>query len=129
MKWGRRNSKKYASTSLRSAVAKKQNNKVDKGFKDWNDNVKKRDNAIALGKKANQSKMAYEKNKDDNDLKKQYHEDKKAYKKGLRQNTTYRKGVVKQEVGKDISRKYLSDAKKIKKQLDLDPGNKKLQKN
>lgn len=43
-------------------------------------------------------------------------------------NTTYRKGVVRQEVGADASRKYLSDAKKVQKQLATDPSNKALQK-
>lgn len=45
-----------------------------------------------------------------------------------RGNTTYRKGQIKKEVGSDLSRKYLSDAKKVKKQLDVDPTNKQLQK-
>ena len=49
-------------------------------------------------------------------------------KKALRENTTYRKGVVKQEVGRDAARKYLSEAKKVKKQMDADPTNKTLQK-
>jgi hypothetical protein len=42
--------------------------------------------------------------------------------------TTYRKGQVKNEVGKDMSRKYLTEAKKIEKRLKDDPNNKDLQK-
>ena len=127
MRWGHRKNN-YKSTSIRSAMARRENNKVDKGFKDWNENAKKRDNAIELGKKANASRRAYENDKSNKSLKSAYKQDNKAYKKALRKNTTYRKGVVKQEVGKDISRKYLSDAKKVKKQLDADPSNKQLQK-
>ena len=127
MRWGHRKNN-YRSTSVRSAIARRENNKVDKGFKDWNENAKKRDNAIELGKKANASRRAYENDKSNKSLKSTYKQDNKAYKKALRQNTTYRKGVVKQEVGKDISRKYLSDAKKVKKQLDADPSNKQLKK-
>ena len=127
MRWGHRKNN-YRSTSVRSAIARRENNKVDKGFKNWNENAKKRDNAIELGKKANASRRAYENDKSNRSLKSAYKQDNKAYKKALRQNTTYRKGVVKQEVGKDISRKYLSDAKKVKKQLDADPTNKQLKK-
>ena len=127
MRWGHRKNN-YSSTSVRSAIARRENNKVDKGFKNWNENAKKRDNAIELGKKANASRRAYENDKSNKSLKSDYKQDNKAYKKALRQNTTYRKGVVKQEVGKDISRKYLSDAKKVKKQLDVDPTNKQLKK-
>lgn len=50
MRWGHRKNN-YKSTSIRSAMARRENNKVDKGFKDWNENAKKRDNAIELGKK------------------------------------------------------------------------------
>ena len=127
MRWGHRKNN-YSSTSVRSAIARRENNKVDKGFKNWNENAKKRDNAIELGKKANASRRAYENDKSNKSLKSAYKQDNKAYKKALRKNTTYRKGVVRQEVGKDISRKYLSDAKKIKKQLDVDPSNKQLKK-
>ena len=127
MRWGHRKNN-YRSTSVRSAMARRENNKIDKGFKDWNENAKKRDNAIELGKKANVSRRAYENDKSNKSLKSAYKQDNKAYKKALRKNTTYRKGVVKQEVGKDISRKYLSDAKKVKKQLDADPSNKQLKK-
>ena len=131
MKWGvRRNPKQlgYKSTGIRSALAKRSNDKVDESFKNWNENSKKKQNAIDLGKRANASKIAYEKDKSNDVLKYQYKQDKKEYKKALNQNTTYRKGVVRQEVGRDASRKYLSEAKQIKKSLTLDPSNKQLQK-
>lgn len=130
MKWGVRKDRKrsYRSTSLGAVVSRSANAKVDKSFKNWNDGAAKRDNAISLGKKANVSRMAYENDRKNKDLKSTYKQDDKAYKKALRQNTTYRKGVIKQEVGKDISRKYLSEAKKVGKQLDLDPNNKQLKK-
>ena len=132
MKWGVRKDKKwdsgYKSTTVRSALARRSNEKVDKGFKDWKENAAKRDDAVALGKKANIAKLAYEKDKSNKDLKAAYKSANKEYKKALSENTTYRKGVVRKEVGQDISRKYLSEAKKVKKQLDADPSNKKLQK-
>lgn len=127
MKWGKRKSS-YSSTGVRSALARRSNEKVDAGFKNWGENSKKKANAIELGKKANVSKRAYESNKSDKALKSQYKQDAKAYKKVLKGNTTYRKGQIKKEVGSDLSRKYLSDAKKVKKQLDVDPTNKQLQK-
>ena len=129
MKWGVHKDKpSYRSTGVRSALARRSNEKVDKSFKNWNENAKKREDAIALGKKANASKMAYESNRSDKALKSQYKADNKAYKNALKSNTTYRKGQVRKEVGSDLSRKYLSDAKKIQKQLTNDPGNKQLQK-
>lgn len=131
MKWGVRRTKEqlgYRSTGVRSALARRSNEKVDKGFKNWKDNAQKRDDAVDLGKKANAAKLAYQANKSDKNLKSEYKQANKAYKKALRQNTTYRKGVVKRDVGRDASRKYLSEAKKIKKQLEDDPSNKALQK-
>ena len=127
MKWGKRKST-YSSTGIRSALARRSNEKVDASFKNWNENSKKKANAIDLGKKANLSKLAYESNKGDKTLKKQYEADNEAYKKALKGNTTYRKGQIKKEVSSDLSRKYLSNAKKVKKQLDADPSNKQLQK-
>lgn len=119
---------RYRSTNLKAAMARRANEKVDKGFNDWKKNTDLRDTAIDLGKKATAARMAYESNKSDKALKSAYKEADKAYKKALRENTAYRQGVVRQEVGKDASRKYLSEAKKVKKQLDSDPSNKKLQK-
>ena len=127
MKWGKRKSN-YHSTSVRSAIARKKNQKVDEGFDEWKENAKKRSDAIDLGKKVNASKMAYENNRSDKNLKKQYKTDEKAYKKALSKNTTYRKGQVRKETGSDLSRKYLSEAKKVKKQLTADPSNKQLKK-
>lgn len=129
MKWGvKRSGKGYRSTGIRSALAKRSNDKIDKSFKKWQDNSKKRDSAIELGKKANISKIAYEKDKSNKILKSEYKQDNKEYKKALKLNTTYRKGVVKQEVERDAARKYLSEAKKVKKQMSNDPMNKNLQK-
>lgn len=127
MKWGKRKSN-YHSTGVRAAIARKKNQKVDEGFDEWKENAKKRSDAIDLGKKANASKMAYENNRSDKNLKKQYKTDEKAYKKALSKNTTYRKGQVRKETGSDLSRKYLSEAKKVKKQLTADPSNKQLKK-
>jgi hypothetical protein len=127
MKWGKRKSN-YRSTGVRAAIARKKNQKVDEGFDEWKENTKKRSDAIDLGKKANASKMAYENNRSDKNLKKQYKTDEKAYKKALSKNTTYRKGQVRKETGSDLSRKYLSEAKKVKKQLTADPSNKQLKK-
>lgn len=127
MKWGKRKNN-YHSTGVKSAIAKRSNKKVDKSFDEWKKNEQKKSNAIDLGKKATGSKLAYEGNKSDKDLKKQYKQDSKAYKKALHDNTTYRKGQIKKEVGSDRSRKYLSEAKKVKKQMTADPSNKQLQK-
>lgn len=127
MKWGRRK-KDYRSTSIRSAIARRSNEKVDKSFKKWQENTKKRDSAIGLGKEANLAKLAYERDKSNKELKSAYKTANKQYKKALSKNTAYRKGVVRQEVGRDIARKYLSEAKKIKKQMTSDPSNKALKK-
>lgn len=127
MKWGKRKAN-YRSTGIKSAIARRKNEKVDEGFKNWKENTQKRDDAVALGKKANVAKMAYEKDRSNKDLKREYKSASSEYKKALKQNTTYRKGVVRQEVGKDASRKYLSEAKRVKKQLDADPSNKQLKK-
>lgn len=124
MKWGVRK-KDYSSTSVRAAMARRQNDKVDAGFKNWNDNSKKKANAIDLGKSMNTNRMVYESNRN-KQTKAAYKSSKKAYKKALRKNTTYRKGTIRGEVGKDASRKYLSAAKKVKKQLDADPNNNQL---
>lgn len=118
----------YKSTSVRSALARRSNEKVDKSFNDWKENAKKRDDAIELGKKANAAKRAYDNDPKNKDAKIAYREATKAYKKALSSNTTYRKGVVRQEVGRDAARKSLSDAKRIQKQLAKDPTNKDLQK-
>ena len=129
MKWGvRKKQYDYKTTSIRSALARRSNEKVDRGFDEWNENVKKRDTAIELGKQANAAKRAYEADRHNAALKSAYKDANKQYEKALSKNTAYRKGVVRQEVSRDISRKYLSEAKKVKKQLDNDPSNKELQK-
>lgn len=140
MKWGVRRyqnsdgsrtnagKKRYSSTGIRARIARSQNEKVDASFKKWKQGSEKRADAIDLGKKSNAARRAYEADKSNKDLKKEYKTANKEYKKALRENTTYRKGQVKKEVGADLSRKYLSDAKKIEKQLKTDPNNKDLQK-
>lgn len=120
--------KKYRSTSINAALARRSNDKVDKGFKNWDENAKKRDNAIELGKKATAAKRACENDPKNKEAKAAYKQANKEYKKALSSNTTYRKGVVRQEVGRDAARKYLTDAKKVQKQLIADPSNKALQK-
>ena len=127
MRWGHRKAS-YHSTSIASAMARRSNKKVDDSFKNWNENSKKRADAIELGKKRNASKMAYESNKSDKSLKMQYKKDNQAYKKALKGNTTYRKGQVRQEVGADLSRKYLTEAKRVQKQMKTDSYNTQLQK-
>lgn len=128
MKWGHRKNSNYQSTGIKSAIAKRKNSKVDKSFKLWKENAKKREDAINLGKKANVSRIAYESDIKNKSLKKQYKQDNKVYRKALRENTTYRKGQIRSEVGSDLSRKYLSKAKKIKNQLNTDSSNNQLKK-
>lgn len=125
---GKKRNARYRSTDIRSAMARRSNEKIDKSFKNWKENTNKRESAIELGKKANVARMAYENDRTNKDLKREYKTANKEYKKALSKNTTYRKGVVRQEVGADQSRKYLSAAKKIKKELDKDPYNKELRK-
>lgn len=108
--------------------ARKQNEKIDKSFKNWNENTKKRENAVELGKQANRSRMAYERDSSNKELKRTYKSDQRNYKKSLRGNTTYRKGQVRQQVGQDMARQYLKESKQVKKQLANDPNNKQLQK-
>lgn len=67
----------------------------------------------------NNNRMAYEKNKSDKNLKSAYKSSKKDYKQALKSNTTYRKGQIKKEVGSNMSRKYLSEAKKYRNNLIL----------
>ena len=96
MKWGVRR-------------ARRQNAKVDKSFKKWKENSDKKSNAIDLGKKANIARMDYERDRSNKQLKKTYKQANRDYKKALNSNTTYRKGAIRGEVGKDASRKYLSE--------------------
>lgn len=50
MKWGVRK-KDYSSTSVRAAMARRQNDKVDAGFKNWNDNSKRKQTLSILAKR------------------------------------------------------------------------------
>ena len=118
----------YRSTGLGAMIARRKNAKIDKSFKDWKENTKKKEDAITKGIAASDAKLAYENDRSNKDLKRNYREANREYKKALRQNTTYRKGSVREAVGKDLSRKYLSEAKKIEKQLNNDPYNRDLQK-
>lgn len=120
--------REYRSTNIRSAIARRKNNKVDESFEKWKENDSLKNSAIELGKKANIARMAYEKDRSNKTLKQEYERSNKEYKEALSKNTTYRKGLIKNEVGKDISRKYLSEAKKIEKRLSEDPSNKQLKK-
>lgn len=126
MRWGHR--KNYSSTGVRAYIAKKKNEKVDKSFKNWQENDKKKATAIELGKKTNIAKLNYEKNSNDKQAKSDLNSANKDYKKALSKNTTYRKGSVKEEVGKDMARKYLSEAKSVAKLLKNNPSNSELQK-
>lgn len=117
MKWGVR--KDYRANSLSSAIARRQNAKVDKSFQKWKTGADNREKAISAGKKANASKLAYEQDRGNKEKKAQYKADNKEYKQALKQNTTYRKGTVRQEVGKDRASKYMSAAKRAKKSGDM----------
>jgi hypothetical protein len=127
MKWGKRKGN-YTSTGIRSAIARRKNEKVDASFDAWRENAKRKSTAIELGKKANDARFAWEQNRTDKKLKSEYKAANKEYKKALNKNTTWRKGDVKHEVGANMSRKYLSEAKRVKKRLDADPTNKELKK-
>lgn len=129
MKWGVRRTPEqlgYRSRGIRGAVARRANRKVDASFKKWEENDKKKKVAIELGKKATLARAAYESDKSNKDVKSQAKAAAKSYKKALRSNTTFRKGVVKQEVGRDASRKLLSQAKRVGERLSRDPSNKEL---
>lgn len=119
--------KRYKSTSLTSYVARRQNKKVDKGFDNWKTNAQKKTDAISAGKKANEARINYQIS-GDKTQKKEYKQANKEYKKALRGNTTYRKGAIRGEVRSDMSRKYMSEARKVYKQMQKDPNNKELMK-
>lgn len=82
MKWGVRK-KDYRANSIRSAIARRQNAKVDKSFKKWKTGADHRETAIAAGKKANASKLAYEQDRGNKEKKAQFKADNKEYKKAL----------------------------------------------
>lgn len=127
MKWGH-TKKGYRSTSIRSAVARRSNDNVDRGFKDWQVNAQKKQTAIDAGKRRNETQMLYSQNKGSKEHRSAYKQAEKEYKKTLGSNTTYRKGDIKQEVGQDLSRKLLSEAKRLKKQIDQGNGDPKTKK-
>ena len=134
MKWGIRRyqnkdgsltnagKKRYMSTGIRSAIARRQNEKVDKSFKKWNEQAAARDNAINAGKRYNEAKASGQVDK------KELRSIKKEYKNSLSKVSTYRKGQVRQEVGQDMSRKYLAQANRVYKQMKSDPNNRELAK-
>lgn len=119
---------KYRSTGLRAYAARKSNEKVDKPFNDWRKNTEKRADAIELGKKSNEARLAYERSDKDKDLKRAYKQANKEYKNALRSNTIYRQGQIKGEVGHNLARKHLTEAKRVEKELKNNPDNKDLQK-
>lgn len=119
MKWGVR---KYRPSSIRGAIAAYRNRKVDKSFNKWKKNSELRDTAISKGKAANEARVAYETNKS-KETKAAYKAANKDYKKALRKNTTYRKGQIRGEVGQDMSKKYLSLAKRTGEQKYVDKYN------
>lgn len=118
---------KKTSGSISSMRAKRANKKVDQSFKEWKINDEKKARAIDSGKKANLKRMDYEKTPN-KQTQAAYKSAQSTYKKDLSTNTTWRKGAIRQEVGKDMSRKFLSEAKKIQKQLNSNPGDKQLAK-
>ena len=119
MKWGIR---KYRPSSIRGAIASYRNRKVDKSFNKWKKNSELKNTAVSKGKAANEARVAYETNKS-KETKAAYKAANKEYKRALRKNTTYRKGQIRGEVGSDMSRKYLSLAKKTGKQKYVDKYN------
>lgn len=118
----------YRSLNPIAVLAKRKNAKVDQSFKAWKEGAENRQSAIDLGKKRNEAHRAYDADKSNKELKKAYKDADKEYKRALKENTIYRRGQVRQQVGQDRARKYLADAKKVAKQLEADPGNKELQK-
>ena len=101
---------------------------MDKSFEDWKENDRRKADAINKGLIANEKRMALEKDSKNRELKREYNQAEREYKKALRGNTLYRQGSVRETVGKDSSSKYLSEAKNIEKQLRSDPYNRDLQK-
>ena len=132
MKWGIRRyqnkdgsltsagKKRYLSTSLSSAIARRENKKTDESFKRWKEQSAARENAINAGKKYNEAKLSGQVDK------KELRSIEKEYKRSLSKVSTYRKGQVRQEVGKDLSRSYLTQANRVYKKLQNDPNNREL---
>ena len=118
----------YKPKGLAAKRAARANKKVDSGFDRWKQEDAKKKVAIEAGKKASQSKLAYEKNKKNKATKQQYKSDLKEYKKTRKATTHYREGMVRREVSSAAARKYLSEAKKVQKKLNENPNNKALKK-
>lgn len=112
---------KYQSTGIGAYIARKKNEKVRKSFDDWKENDRKRSEAIDIGKRRNEAKMLYESDKSNKENKKAYKEIDREYKKSKGSNTTYRKGQVEHDVRSDLARKYLSEANKVKKEMEKNP--------
>ena len=59
--------------------ARRQNEKIDKSFKKWQENAKRRENATELGKKANSARMDYERDNKNKQLRRVYKDANKTY--------------------------------------------------
>ena len=105
--------KKRRQISLNPKVIKAQieNRKVKKSFENWKKSDAARDKAIALGKDRNDKALEYELNRN-KDTRKAYKEANKAYKSATKKNTLYRRGVVKETIGRDLASKYQTAAKR-----------------
>lgn len=114
--------KRYQSTSIGAALARRENEKVDASFKQWQEQAKAKENAINAGKRYNEAKASGQVDK------KELRSIEKEYKNSLSKVSTYRKGQVRQEVGQDMSRKYLTQANRVYKQMKSDPNNRELAK-
>lgn len=118
--------RRYSSTSLGAYIARKRNEKVNKSFQKWKENEKLKAYALQKGEEASNARMAYERDRSNKDLKTASRKANKEYKKALRKNTQYRQGSVREAVGRDLSKQYLSLAKELDAALKKDPGNKDL---
>ena len=123
----KRQKQQYHSTGLRAYIARKRNERVDASFKKWKEGAEARDNAIEIGKKATAAEMEYNRNPN-KDTKASMKSARKAYKHALSKNTTYRKGSVREAVGRDKAKAYLLEARQISKQMKTDPENRQLAK-
>ena len=128
-KWGSGKNPYHHGTSMspRAIIARHNNRKVDKSFKKWKEGSATRDAAISAGKIRNEKRMAFEQNRN-RETKAEYKQAEKAYKKALGKNTMYRKGTVRQDVGRDLSRKMLQRSKQLDKQLQQNPNDRQLRK-
>lgn len=114
--------KRYASTSIRGAIARYENEKIRKSFDKWKEQTALKEKAVNAGKAYNEAKNSGQTDKDT--LKSM----KKDYKKSLRKVTTYRKGQVRGEVLSDAARAHMTQANRVYKQMQADPNNRELAK-